>query len=160
MQDVIRRASFRDLLEILDIYAFARSFMAQNGNPNQWGNTNPPRRQLEADIERGELYVVVRDGCIRGVFAFILGDDPTYGYIEGAWHSSLPYGTIHRVAGNGAGGIFSSVFRFCLGQIGHLRIDTHHDNRIMQHVIEKAGFRRCGVIYVEDGSPRIAYEYV
>ena len=29
---------------------------------------------------------------------------------------------------------------------------------MMQHVLEKNGFVPCGIIYVEDGSPRIAYQ--
>jgi hypothetical protein len=28
----------------------------------------------------------------------------------------------------------------------------------MQHVVEKCGFSYCGIIYVEDGSPRRAYD--
>ena len=49
--------------------------------------------------------------------------------------------------------------RFCLGLCGNIRIDTHRDNRTMRHLIEKSGFARCGLIHVEDGSPRIAYQY-
>lgn len=157
---MIRRAEFRDLDAVLEIYEYARNFMAANGNPNQWGKTNPPRETLEADIDRGQLYVILRDDRICGAFAFILGEDPTYTYIEGEWISDRPYGTIHRVASNGCGGVFLEIIRFCLEQIGHLRIDTHHDNLVMQHVIEKAGFIRCGIIYLTDGAPRIAYEYI
>lgn len=32
--------------------------------------------------------------------------------------------------------------------------------QIMQHLICKNGFQKCGIIYVEDGSPRIAYEKI
>ena len=40
-----------------------------------------------------------------------------------------------------------------------LRIDTHKDNRPMQAVIRKFGFQECGVIYVADGSSRLAFDY-
>ena len=30
----------------------------------------------------------------------------------------------------------------------NIRIDTHLDNRIMQHVIKKYGFTYCGIIYL------------
>ena len=30
----------------------------------------------------------------------------------------------------------------------------------MQKQIEKNGFKKCGTIYVRDGSPRIAYQWV
>ena len=51
----IRNASIEDLPRILNIYAYARDFMARNGNPNQWGKTNPPEAQLRLDIAREKL---------------------------------------------------------------------------------------------------------
>lgn len=161
MAYAVRRAAWADLSEILKIYAYAREFMAANGNPSQWGKTKPPRQQLEADIAEGVLYVVEDDAKIRGVFYFSMGEDPTYQTIYGGkWNSNAPYGTIHRVASDGSGGIFAACLAFCRGSCDHIRIDTHRDNRIMQHVVEKAGFRRCGIIYIADGTPRIAYEWL
>lgn len=40
----------------------------------------------------------------------------------------------------------------------HLRIDTHEDNIVMQKVLQKNGFERCGIIYTDDGTARLAYE--
>jgi hypothetical protein len=147
-----------DLGRILEIYACAREFMTQTGNPSQWGNGYPPSDMLKADIFEGNLYVVEEE-AIKGVFAYFTEPDPTYSYIEdGAWLEDSPYGTIHRVAGDGSGGVFSAVLRFAESHNSHVRIDTHHDNKIMQHVLEKNGFQKCGIIYLEDGDPRIAYE--
>ena len=97
---------------------------------------------------------------IHGVFVFIIGADPTYEVIEdGAWPDNSPYGTIHRIAGDGqVKGLLQLCVAFCKTQIKILRIDTHHDNRIMQRAIEKNGFQRCGIIYTANGSPRIAYQ--
>ena len=159
MDQTVRKAEFEDLPRILEIYAYARDFMAANGNPNQWGKTNPPRETLEADISRRELYVVEDGEGICGVFFFAMGEDPTYDRIDdGVWESDAPYGTIHRIASCGRGGVFESCLAYCLGITRHLRIDTHHDNKVMQHVVEKHGFSRRGIIYIADGSPRIAYE--
>lgn len=155
----IRRAREEDLQRITRIYARARKFMESTGNPNQWGTNHPPVSQLEEDIRVGNLYVAENDSGIHGVFAFILGEDPTYGYIEdGRWNSDQPYGTIHRVASDGSGGVLTEALQYCRVIIPYIRIDTHHDNKVMQHVIEKNGFQRCGIIYIKDGSPRIAYD--
>lgn len=155
----IRKARECDLSVIESIYAYARDFMARSGNPNQWGTTHPKTERLEEDIRLGNLYVAEDGNGIHGVFAFLLGEDPTYAYIEdGAWHYSEPYGTIHRVASDGSGGVFPAALAYCKARTSYLRIDTHHDNKPMQHVVEKHGFRRCGIIYVADGSPRIAYD--
>ena len=105
--------------------------------------------------------MIEENGEIHGAFAFMPGDDPTYGYIEdGHWLNDRPYGAIHHIAGDGQiRGIFTQAFDFCRAQIGELRIDTHRDNKTMQHVVAKHGFRRCGIIYLENGAPRIAYQY-
>lgn len=159
--DKVRLAREEDLSKIEEIYAYARGFMARTGNPNQWGTKNPPTSQLREDIKQEKLYVVTEGDRIRGVFFFSLGEDPTYGRIEeGQWASGAPYGTIHRVASDGSGGVFGTILEFCWGRIQHLRIDTHRDNHVMQHVLRKHGFQPRGIIYIADGSPRIAYERV
>lgn len=155
----IRLAEKADLDEIMSIYAYAREFMVRSGNPTQWVNGYPERSMLEADIQKGNLYVVIREGKCCGVFCFVLGEDPTYAVIEGgAWRSGAPYGTIHRIASDGTGGIFPAALEFCRGKILHIRIDTHENNYPMQHLVTKHGFSRRGIIYVADGTPRIAYD--
>lgn len=157
----IRKAAADDMPRIAQIYAYARNFMVQHGNPHQWGTHHPGEALLRDDIRKGDLYVIVRGEDIRGVFAFVLGDDPTYTRIyDGAWHHSSPYGTIHRIAGDGSGGILHACVSYCEQIISHLRIDTHHDNTVMQNAVQKEGFQRCGVIYIADGTPRIAYDRV
>ena len=137
---MIRLAVLEDFTSIMSIYAYARSFMQETGNPNQWGNHFP----------------------LHGAFAFIIGEDPTYLQIDdGSWLSDAPYGTIHQVASDGTiHGFFSQIVDYCWAQIPHLRVDTHADNQIMQHLIQKNGFEQRGIIYVLNHSPRIAFERV
>lgn len=157
----VRTARLEDLCRIEEIYAIARAFMSNTGNPNQWGTTHPPHDCLVKDIEEQLLYVIENRDAIHGVFYLYIGEDPTYEKIyDGAWHSDRLYGTIHRIAGDGSGGILKTAVAFASGKIDYLRIDTHHDNVVMQKAVEKAGFRRCGIIFISDGSPRIAYDRI
>lgn len=159
MEYTVRKATAADLDRIENIYAYARAFMAENGNPNQWGKSHPPRNQLVRDIADGNLFVITDRADIHGVFYFYIGDDPTYARIyDGAWRSNQPYGTIHRIAGDGSGGILRTAVEFGKQRVSHLRMDTHHDNIVMQNALQKIGFKRCGIIYIADGSPRIAYD--
>ena len=57
-------------------------------------------------------------------------------------------------------GIARACFEYCIEQIDYIRIDTHKDNISMQTAIERFGFRKCGNIYVRDGTERIAYDYL
>ena len=159
----IRPSTYADLDALMAIFAHARSQMAADGNPTQWGDGYPSREQLMSDIQRGVSYIFEHKGQPCATFVFIIGEDPTYAYIEdGQWlDDTLPYGTIHRIASNGQErGIFPFVLHWCSAQCSNIRIDTHQDNARMIHLIEQAHFTRCGIIYTRDNSPRIAYQRV
>ena len=158
----IRLATPGDLDAMMAVYAAARAFMARTGNPHQWGDDGYPSRDLlEQDISQGKSYVIEgEDGAVHAVFFYAPGPDPTYAVIEdGAWLNDKPYGVIHRIAGDGqVRGVLAKAVAFCRGLCPEIRIDTHHDNHVMQSALEKQGFQRCGIIYLENGDPRIAYQ--
>ena len=163
----IRNATEQDIPRMMEIYACARTFMAEHGNPNQWGPTNwPPEELIRRDVREGRSYVCLNDGKkVIGTFFFVQGRDiePTYRDItDGAWLDGSPYGVVHRIAGDGSEkGIGTFCIRWAFEQCGHLRMDTHGDNIVMQRLLEKLGFVRCGTVYVEeDDFPRLAYEKV
>ena len=158
---MFRGARRADLDAILKIYARARQAMADSGNPTQRGDHFPPQELLEEDIDSNRLFLYLVNGELEGVFAFVLGEVPTYKVIEdGQWlNDTLPYGTLHRLASAGESkGIGKAVVEWCLEHCESLRADTHADNKVMQHLLESEGFTRCGIIHVEDGTPRIAYQ--
>lgn len=158
---IIREARTEDLERILEIYEIAKAFMRETGNPHQWNSHYPDSKTLEEDIHKHQLFVMEEDSIIHSVFAFIIGEDPTYKKIEGAWLDHSTYGTIHRIASDGTRHqVFNKTVNFCSKRCLHLRVYTHEDNKIMQKVILKNGFKETGIIYVEDGTPRIAFEKV
>ena len=59
-----------------------------------------------------------------------------------------------------AGGVGRACFDYCKSVIGHLRVDTHQDNLPMQKTVEANGFVKRGIIRLEDGSPRLAYDWL
>ena len=161
----IRKTTEKDIDRVMSIYARARSFMAETGNPNQWGPTNwPPEELIQNDIREGNSYVCLGDDDrVIGTFFYTKRKDiePAYREIwDGVWKDESEYGVVHRIASDGSE---KGTGRFCLewafGQCGHLRIDTHPDNTIMQKLLDKLGFARCGIVHVaEDNYPRYAYE--
>ena len=128
-----------------------------------------PRASLGRDdnmVIPGGCSIVISSGAEGGVeksivayFALLPSPEPTYDVIDGAWLTDEPYGVIHRMASYPeVHGIFSTIIDYAALRFAHLRIDTHRDNRIMQHLIEKHGFTYCGIIWLEDGTERLAYE--
>lgn len=157
----IRKATTADMAEIMRIYATARKFMAQNGNPTQWADGYPKQELLESDIEKECLYVCETSQGINAVFYTAGGIDPTYINIYGGkWLNDNPYGVIHRIASDGSQrGVLKFCIEYCKQFYRDIKIDTHEDNKIMQHLLEKNGFCRCGIIHLENGDERIAYHY-
>jgi hypothetical protein len=157
----VRKAKLIEFDKIMGIYRIAQDFMISTGNPNQWKHSNPSPEQIKTDIEKGICHVICDGNEIHGVFALCEGVDPTYLYIEdGEWLNDEPYVTIHRIAGDQkVHGIFTSAMEFCKKYADNIRIDTHHDNKVMQNVLAKHGFSRCGIIYLKNGDPRIAFQW-
>ena len=161
----IRQSAEKDIERIMELYSYARKYMAEHGNPNQWGPTNwPPEDLIRNDIRSKNSYVCLNDeGEVIGTFFFTDGEDiePTYKNItEGSWLDDSSYGVIHRLAGDGSEkGIGAFCINWAFEQCGHIRIDTHGENTVMQNLVKKLGFVRCGTIYVEqDEYPRLAFE--
>ncbi|MBQ7332787.1 MAG: GNAT family N-acetyltransferase [Clostridia bacterium] len=165
----IRKSTFSDLPEIMSIFAQARKTIAALGI-NQWQNGYPEEEIISADIEKGESYAVEIGGRAVGTFVMILSGEPTYDKIyDGAWKSgngNRSYLAIHRVAisvssrGSGISGeIIKYAEKFASeNQKNSIRIDTHEGNVVMRRMLEKQGFSYCGVIYLESGEARVAYE--
>lgn len=158
-QITIRKATLADIPRMQEIFAIARRFMAATGNPHQWADDYPSDELLVRDIASGDSYVCEQDGHVVATFVLRGGDDPTYAVIyDGTWLDEGPYATIHRIASSGkVKGIFALVVQYAEQHYPALRIDTHHDNHVMQHAINKVGFQYCGIIHCWNGSERLAY---
>lgn len=157
----IRKAVMEDLDEVLQLFAEARQFMRENGNPDQWGTTYPPRDIVVSDIEQGRCYLCTDEGRAVATFYFALETDHDYDAIyEGAWLNDEPYAVMHRVASPGRKkGAATFCVKWCLEHCGgNLRIDTHQDNIPMQRMLEKNGFTRCGIIHPHYGTERIGFQ--
>ena len=157
----IRNTTLKDLHNVMKIYKIARKNMIKNNNPTQWGKRFPKRSWIKKDIKENSSYVIVNNKEIVGVFSLIIGEDPTYNYIEGKWLDSSKYGTIHRIASSlKVKNILSTAITFSFTKINNIRIDTYKDNKIMIHLLQKYQFQYCGIIYVRNHSPRLAYQKI
>lgn len=158
----IKKAVMGEIDVIMSIYEYARRFMRENGNQMQWGENHPARALIENDIRQEKLYVCIDDDRIAGVFYFASEDDATYRVIkDGAWLSSEPYGVVHRIASaEGRKGAATFCLNWAFEQTDNIRIDTHEDNIPMRGLLEKSSFIYCGTIYLNNGSPRMAFQKV
>lgn len=159
----IRLSRNEDLQEIMKMYDYARRFMQEHGNGNQWINGYPSEELISSEIAAKHSFICENEqGEAIGTFCYIKGIDPTYLTIEGGeWLNDEPYAVIHRMASNGkAKGISDACLKWAFNQCDNIRIDTHQDNIVMQNLLKKHGFKQCGIIYVANGTERIAFHKV
>ena len=159
----IRPAVATDMAECMKVFEAARGIMRASGNMKQWTDGYPSEEVVKKDMETGGVFVVENGGKIVAYFAFLPSPDPTYAYIEGGqWvDDTTPYHVVHRIASYpDVHGIFKVIMDFCFANERNIRIDTHRDNAIMQHNLQKQGFTYCGIIYLQNGDERLAYQKV
>lgn len=160
---VIREAKAYDMEAILGVMDAARGIMRKSGNIHQWGDSYPGTDAILKDMDRHGGFVIEDDGTVVAYFAFLPSPEPTYFEIEGgAWiEDESAYHVIHRIASvPEAHGIFDDMLEWCSEREANIRIDTHRDNKIMQHLLSKHGFSYCGIIYLLSGDERLAYQRI
>ena len=166
----VRRTQNTDVEVLMALFDEARGTIAALGI-DQWQNGYPSREVIEADITREQSFCVTDGERVVATFAVLLDGEPTYDRIfEGAWltDDSRDYLAVHRVAiavamrGRGLAPMILEHVADRARAMGRrsLRIDTHRGNVVMRRMLEKNGFVYCGIIYLENGDERVAYEKI
>ena len=161
MSRIIRKAKATDITDIMLVMEAAKKIMRSSGNMHQWIDGYPSEPVIFSDMEKQGGFVIEDAGRIVGYFAFLPSPEPTYSKIyDGDWlDDSQSYHVVHRIASYpDVHGIFTDIMEYCFSHDTNIRIDTHKDNLIMQHNIEKHGFTYCGIIYLANGDERLAYQ--
>jgi len=166
----IRKAIKKDINTILKIFENGRRIQQETGNAGQWAEGYPTREMVEEDIQKARSYVCISDshenkvekGTILATMVLDFEPDPNYSYIEdGQWLNDESYAVIHRISSRGVvKGSGKYIFEWGINQYSNIRIDTRKENKPMLSLIKKYGFTYCGVIYVHDGTKRLAFQKV
>lgn len=161
-----RRATITDIDTICQIIAAASQRLGAAGI-DQWQRGYPNRQSIECDVARREGWVLCDGEQIVAYGAVIFTGERAYDDITaGEWLTSGRYAVVHRlcVAEQRVGEGWSRKFMQQVeglareNALSSVRIDTHPDNLIMQHLVDSLGFTYCGDVVIE--SRRLAYEKV
>ena len=163
-----RQAKISDLDQIVEIIELSKKYLKET-KVDQWQDGYPAKEDLRRDIESGNSYVLTNKDEIVATTVISLDGESTYNSIfNGEWITNEEYIVMHRVAVHDrykGKGIFKELIKeaenLALNKgIFSIKIDTHRDNISMQKAVLKNDFKKCGIIYLEDGSERIAFEKV
>lgn len=131
----------------------------------QWTDCYPNIEIIKQDIQTQKGYVIKIENRIAGYMCIDFDGEPAYNNIQGKWNTKEPYAVVHRMAfskefrGMGLSEIaFALIEKLCLSKgIRNIRVDTDLSNQRMQHIFEKCGFSKCGIITFQ-GSGKLAYD--
>lgn len=163
-----RQAKISDLDQIVEIIELSKKYLKET-KVDQWQDGYPAKEDLRRDIESGNSYVLTNKDEIIATTVISLDGESTYNSIfNGEWITNEEYIVMHRVAVHEkykGKGIFKELIKeaesLALNKgIFSIKIDTHRDNISMQKALLKSSFEKCGIIYLNDGSERIAFEKV
>ena len=167
----IKLSTIHESDSLMGIFREARETIAALGI-DQWQNGYPSQNIITEDIMLSRSFAVVCDGEVCGTFVMINDGEPVYDRIyDGDWktgNDSRDYVAIHRVAisvKKRGSGISTAIINYAadharkLGRAS-LRIDTHEGNVVMRRMLEKNGFAYCGIVFLESGDARVAYEKI
>lgn len=165
---IIRKTNINDINEVIKIINQAKEYFREM-KIDQWQDGYPDEEIIKIDIMNNSSYVLEIDGEIVATAMFSIERDNNYDNIyDGKWLTESEYAVIHRIAVDNkfkglklAEKIVKHATEVCKEKdIRSIRIDTHKDNISMQKFLKNNGFKYCGVIYLEDNSPRVAFEKV
>ncbi|GKX66236.1 GNAT family N-acetyltransferase [Inconstantimicrobium mannanitabidum] len=161
-----RKTDIMDINQVMNIIKQAQTYFKNQGI-DQWQNNYPNTETIRKDIENNYSYVLIKEHNIVATAAISFDGEKTYNNIyDGQWITNEDYAVIHRIAvdsnykGSGLSSeIIKNVEMLCLNRgIHSIKVDTHEENLSMQKMLKKNEFEYCGIIYLEDGSKRIAFE--
>lgn len=166
MRKTLELALDNDIYVCNEIIKDGKEFQKQQGF-TQWTEEYPNIDIIREDIKTEKGYVVKVENEIAGYLCIDFTGEPAYDNIQGKWRTKEPYAVIHRMAFSkkfqGIGlteTVIHSIEELCLLKgIKSIRVDTDFPNKRMQHILEKNGFQKCGIIIFQ-GSEKIAYDKI
>ncbi len=165
---MIRKATHADLTTIKTLTEACASAMQEKGI-FQWNEHYPSREILSEDIEKGELFVLERQGRIMGIVVLTSQCDKEY--LSVRWLTTGGnHLYVHRLAtlpsawGAGCGQkLMDFAENFAIkNKYDSVRLDTFSQNKRNQKFYESRGYQRLGNIYFPKQSdhPFFCYEKI
>lgn len=161
----VRKCKMEDIPDVLDIIKEAKKYLKKHNIP-QWQGEYPSTIDIQEDILNDGAYCIEYEGKLVAYSYIALFEDPNYTYIEGKWLNDEKYVVVHRTCvkecmkGQHLASLFLQKANTVALQndVNNVRVDTHEKNTSMRKMLQNNQFQECGIIYVEDGTPRIAYQ--
>ncbi len=157
MTQTFRLATSGDLSDVTDLFMRATAHMNAQGI-HQWDERYPTALDLQTDIERGEMYLLIIEGSIASVV--VLNEFQQTEYLDGQWQETAGRpAVVHRLCvhpacwGQGLATKTMELSHEILMIAGYtsVRLDAFSLNPSALKLYARLGYRNAGTIMLRKG---------
>lgn len=162
----MRKAVIADIKNVMEIIKETIVEMHSYGN-YQWDENYPQEKDFLNDIQKGDLFVIEREGKLVGFVCINKVEPVEYNGLN--WSLNDDVMVVHRMAVNPAyrkNGIGTELMKFAdelalKNNIRYLKTDTYSLNSKMNRLFEKCGHKLVGEMsFLGKEKPFYCYEKV
>lgn len=163
---MMRKAVIEDIKNVMEIIKETIVEMHSYGN-YQWDENYPQEKDFLDDIQKGDLFVIEREGKLVGFVCINKVEPVEYNGLN--WSLNDDAMVVHRMAVNPAyrkNGIGTKLMKFAdelalKNNISYLKTDTYSLNSKMNRLFEKCGYKLVGEMsFLGKEKPFYCYEKV
>lgn len=156
----IQLAEIEHLDFVSQAYEITRKVMSKYAMEAYWPDDYFSDMLAVADIEESNCYIVFRGDTPSAAFTLKRGTDETNPNKGIHWRSKMDHYIIQHISPANGEAVAHSIFDYAATRANYLRCLTHERNNLLRHALEVFGFKDCGTFVAEDGSTRIAYDWI
>ena len=129
-------------------------------------NNFADEQDAACSLKNGSCYIVTSvettSNPISILGSFALSSTPVHHYEDTklSWRSSSHFFVISNIAPTYGRGTAQAILDYASKHADYLRSDVNASNMLLRHALEVFGFKECGTFTADDGSTRIAYDWI
>ena len=156
----IQMAKNEHLDFVTQAYEATRKIMSEYAMETDWHEDNFSVGDALEDIEDSNCYIVYHGGIPSAAFTLKQSPNATDQENSIHWRSNMNHYMIQRISAVREYAVAQSIFGYATTRASYLRCLTHERNNILCHALEEFGFKECGRFTAEDGTTRVAYDWI
>ena len=145
---------------VTEAYDTTRKFMSEYAMETDWPDDHFSVACAAEDIEQSNCYVVLDKNNPIAAFTLTSVSDTTDDLMNINWNSNMEHYVIQRISSVAGSAVARTIFNYAASRAEYLRCFTHERNICLRHALEVFGFKKCGTFVAEDGSTRVAYDWI
>ena len=162
----IRPARETDLDSIMRLYESVSALLNITPLGTCWAHDFEDLANNASKLNAKQFHVIVDKSHNHEsetiIAAFTLSNTPKLPLVDThfEWRDTNNILYIDQIAARNGQNVAQQIFRYAIQQTSNLRCISNSRNEPLRHALEVFGFKECGTFVAEDGSARVAYDWI